>query len=340
MPKLNPNIMSTERVRSPYSPVDQLRLHASERDEMFDSDIWTQYLDNLRESDVRLYPNNDLAVELVSEIAQIKEKHINIYDGSDRALRDIFMCFTNGGKVISTDPAFPMYRVYAQMFGATYETFTYTDPKCPIHDIIKSLDDTVDIVVLSNPLSPVGDVIEYHNLVRLYKLAVKYDFMLVMDEAYIEYSNGVAHSSYLEAIHSDNVVVVRTLSKGLGSAGIRVGYTIGSEATVEILERASGMNYVTGPSIAWMKTMLQIPETFTEYYMRVITCKYYVEHYCRLNSIKYIPSYTNFMHVEHDFGDGILTKKCKMPWSDIEWTRLSIPADDENYELLLERLRK
>ena len=154
MPKLNPNIMSTERVRSPYSPVDQLRLHASERDEMFDADIWTQYLVNLRESDVRLYPNNDLAVELVSEIAQIKKEYINIYDGSDRALRDIFMCFTNGGKVISTDPAFPMYRVYAQMFGATYETFTYTEPTCPINDIIKSLDDTVDIVILSNPLSP------------------------------------------------------------------------------------------------------------------------------------------------------------------------------------------
>ena len=167
-------------------------------------------------------------------------------------------------------------------------------------------------------------MIEYHNLVRLYTLAVKYDFMLVMDEAYIEYSNGVAHSSYLEAMHSDNVVVVRTLSKGLGSAGIRVGYTIGSEATVNILERVSSMNYVTGPSIAWMKTMLYFPETFLEYYMRVTARKYYVEHYCRLNNIKYIPSFTNFIHVEHDFGDGILTKNVRCR-SDTEWTRLSIP---------------
>lgn len=339
MPKINPNIHKVVRRRGKYFPIDKLRLHASERDDPFSDELWDYYLSLHNEADMRLYPNNDDALKYLSEYVRIDVKHLNIYDGSDRALRDIFFCFTNGGKVLTTSPSFPMYEVYADMFGAEYVAVPYTSPTSPINELLRKIDNSVDIVILSNPQSPVGDLISETDIMRLHHACVINNVLLVIDEAYIEYA-GTASSQYIKSMHSDNCIVVKTLSKGCGSAGARVGYTVSTPFNVSILERVSNMNYITQSSIQWIRTLIKFKDEINKYTMNVITRRYAIETYCELNGIDVVRSRTNFIHVAHDFGEDVLTKQCKLPWSDTLWTRISIPANSSNFDKIYRSLQR
>lgn len=338
MPKVNPNLDNVVRVRGKYSAVDKIRLHASERDDPFSWDMWDYYMSLHTEADMRLYPNNDSAMHYLSVYTGFDLKNLNIFDGSDRALRDIFFCFTNGGKVLTTAPSFPMYEVYANMFGAEYVAVPYTSPTTPVNELMRCIDNSVDIVILSNPQSPVGDLISETDMMRLHHACVIHNVLLVVDEAYIEYAGSVS-SQYLKSIHSDNCIVVRTLSKGCGSAGARIGYTISTPFNVSILERVSNMNYITQSSVNWIRTLIEYKHEVNKYTAQVITRRYAIESYCVINNIDVVKSRTNFIHVAHDFGDDVLTKQCKLPWSERPWTRISIPANNANFDIIYGRLQ-
>jgi histidinol-phosphate aminotransferase len=84
---------------------------------------------------------------------------------------------------------------------------------------------------LSNPNNPTGELlpVEY-----IEELAVTTDGVLVIDEAYFE-TSGVTALPLIDRL--PNVVIVRTLSKGFGLAGVRVGYALAGAAISEALRR-------------------------------------------------------------------------------------------------------
>ena len=116
MVKYNKHIDRINRTQAPYNTVDKLRLHASERDSKFSYNMFKHYTEQLTDDAIRYYPNQDLAYELLEQFANVKPDYTDLYDGSDRAIRNIFQVYvTPGSKVVTTDPSFPMYRVYADM---------------------------------------------------------------------------------------------------------------------------------------------------------------------------------------------------------------------------------
>lgn len=87
------------------------------------------------------------------------------------------------------------------------------------------------IIMLSNPNNPSSVA---YSLEDLEKLAISFKGLLVVDEAYIEFAN-VSFISRLQQF--DNVLVLRTLSKAFGLAGLRVGFAVGSEELIYELDK-------------------------------------------------------------------------------------------------------
>ncbi len=88
------------------------------------------------------------------------------------------------------------------------------------------------IIMLSNPNNPSSVA---YSLEDLEKLAISFKGLLVVDEAYIEFANVESFISRLQ--HFDNVLVLRTLSKAFGLAGLRVGFAVGSEELIYELDK-------------------------------------------------------------------------------------------------------
>ena len=136
--------------------------------------------------------------------------------GGDDAL---FRCFlaSAGKRVVSTTPSFEMIARYATQARVELTEVPWWDTEFPIDEVIAS---GSDVAVVVSPNNPTGSVIDEP---VLNKIATSFG-LVVLDAAYAEF----ADTDLTEAALSlDNVVVVRTLSKAFGIAGLRVGYLVG-----------------------------------------------------------------------------------------------------------------
>ena len=338
MLKINPVVANINRIRSPYSATNSVRLHASERDIAFSDDMWSYFMSNINDSDVRYYPNCDRAKKLLSSYVGVNPNCLTIFDGSDRALRDIFQVFAQpGNEVLTVDPAFPMYRVYAAMFGLNYVAISYDTPHVPMEQLVSAINDNTGIVVLSNPCSPVGDTLSPGDIAALLTACNRHNALLLIDEAYIEFSD--INSNMIDASIYNDIIVTRTLSKATGSAGVRIGYAVCSETNTRLLQQVSNMNEVSAFAVAWIDTLMHFNNEVTQYIKQVIKHRHELVTICNTSGVNFLPSETNFMHVQGlDLGSSFVTKHCVFPWSTDTYTRFSIPADLHSHTAIAEKI--
>jgi histidinol-phosphate aminotransferase len=332
MVKHNTHIDRIVRTQLTYNTTDKLRLHASERDNKFSYNMFKYYTELLTDDVIRYYPNQDRAYDLLEQFTQVDKEYTVLYDGSDRAIRNIFQVYvTQGSRVITTDPSFPMYSVYADMYQAELYTAKYSTTDFPFVDVLTAIDSNTNLVILSNPSSPIGTVISREQLLCLLAHCERHDCVLAVDEAYIEFSNAASLVD-LAPTHP-NLIVIRTLSKAVGSAGARIGYTVSDKPNRELLYKLRNMNDITGPSIAWLDTLVKFKNEVNAYVKDVIANRNDLIAKLREHNILCLPSETNFIHAK------ISIENCSYKACNIlgqECVRISVPGDKGNYKQLLQ----
>lgn len=338
MIKVNKFLSNVERTKYKYSSLDQLRLHASERDLNFNKELWDCFIKSILQEDVRLYPNVDKAYDLVSMITNFNKESLTLAEGSDRILKNIFECFSiPETTVVSTNPCFPMYKVYANLTGSNFLGVNYSNNQFPFEEFLKSITDKTSMVIISNPSSPVGDSLTKSQIVDIAERCKIHNCVLVVDEAYIEFSDIDSASSLIDLY---NVIVVRTFSKSQGSAGFRLGYSVSNSLIKSYLSKVSSMNEVNGLSIKWIEALLQHDDS-PRYIELVKNNRAVFLSVLDSLGIKYIDSKTNYVNV---FGklqlQGITVKHYQMPSDNQIYTRISIPADIDNFKRLIEEVKK
>ena len=334
MVKYNTHIDRITRTHTPYNTTDKLRLHASERDSKFSYNMFKYYTELLTDDVIRYYPNQDHAYALLEQFTQVDKEYTVLYDGSDRAIRNIFQVYvTPGSRIITTDPSFPMYGVYADMYQAELYAAKYVTADFPFVDVLTAIDSNTNLVILSNPSSPIGTVISHEQLLCLLESCEQHDCILAVDEAYIEFSNAVSLADLAQT--HPNLIVIRTLSKAAGSAGVRIGYTVSTNTNRELLYKLRNMNDITGPSIAWLATLVKFKNEINTYVVNVIENRNNLISKLREHNILCLPSETNFIHAK------ISIESCSYKVCNIlgqECVRISVPGDKSNYKQLIERI--
>lgn len=218
--------------------VKLMKAYSSARDEF--TDIAEVYLDaneNPFDNGINRYPDpyQKNLKKRISEIKSIPIKNIMLGNGSDEVLDLIFraFCEPKHDNVIVTPPTYGMYKVLAGMNNVDLRS-SYLDStfNIRIDDILDQIDVNTKLIILCSPNNPSGNTIPEE---QLKELLIKSNCLVVIDEAYIDFSED---SSFLNKLDMyPNLIVCQTLSKAWGMAGIRLGICYASEAIISVLNK-------------------------------------------------------------------------------------------------------
>jgi histidinol-phosphate aminotransferase len=132
--------------------------------------------------------------------------------------------------------SFVAYKLLADVFKKEVRLSKMTDYHVNVDDLLSLCDDKTKVIIIANPNNPTGTVISEAELLQILN-AVSSSTLVVMDEAYIEYSNSIDYPDSLKLQEQyPNLLIMRTFSKIYGLAGLRVGYTIATKELIEQFE--------------------------------------------------------------------------------------------------------
>jgi histidinol-phosphate aminotransferase len=171
----------------------------------------------------------------------VDEESLLITRGSDEGIDLLTRVFCRAGEdaIVECSPCFGMYRIAATIQGA--EVIDVPRQPAPgfaidfdkLVDRVRG-DDRVKIVFLTSPNNPTGDLVSGADLKRVLE-ACHDKALLVMDEAYIEFSDVPSAVELVESY--PQLVVLRTLSKAWAAAGVRCGCVVASPDIISLLLR-------------------------------------------------------------------------------------------------------
>lgn len=199
---------------------------------------------NAEAEDLSRYPSvyADGVREAVSRRFGIPESHITTGCGSDDLLDSIFRASGEPGEAIAfRPPTFSMVEIFARMNGMVPRVLApdaFDDPDAIFRD-------PPAVLYLCRPDNPTGEVLARERIEALIEGAETTGAILLIDEAYADF----ADDDFLErAASTRRVVVVRTLSKAFGLAGLRIGFAVGSPQVIAEIEKSRGPYKVSRPA--------------------------------------------------------------------------------------------
>lgn len=202
-------------------------LRADKNEGMFD---WSKKtLDSVYRSilpeEFSMYPEPWRLYKKLAGYLKVPEEQILLTNGSDGGIKSAFEVFVEPGDSVAVfDPTYAMYDVYIQIFGAKKigigykEDFTVDKKK-----LIASVSKNTRLIALANPNSPTGTVLEQDFLMEVIRKANRLGVAVLIDEAYFYF---YPHTVISLTQRFDNLIVLRTFSKALGAASIRLGYAV------------------------------------------------------------------------------------------------------------------
>jgi len=146
-------------------------------------------------------------------------------DAIDRVMRDAIT--DSRKKIVCHQPSFEMIAVYADMYDGELDATTWLGGEFPIDNFLSRIDSETAVVTVVSPNNPTGGLIPVEQILKIADAAKAAGARLLVDNAYVEFADSDPTAKL--AAH-ENISIVRTFSKALGLAGMRVGYLIASDA--------------------------------------------------------------------------------------------------------------
>ena len=178
-------------------------------------------LANLPNMQVYPDPESGRLRELLAQYTGVPAEQIICGAGADELIELILQLFIEpGDAIINTPPTFAMYRFNAPLYHArvidVYRRADFSIDRAAIQKAVAQ--HNAKLIFLCSPNNPSGDLIERGDIKALLELPAT----IVVDEAYIEFAEGESLAAWVGEY--PNLIVLRTLSKWAGLAGLRIGY--------------------------------------------------------------------------------------------------------------------
>lgn len=272
-----------------------------------------------------------LVKELQKELLLCNKYPLDIYDDVERLIRKkdsldqsysillgsgldevIMMLFTillsRDGNVISSSNTFNGYKHAARALGLDFKEIALKNYRIDADTVIQNIDKDTNAVIICNPHNPCGTILTVGELNEIIKSADKYDVLVILDEAYIEYVLDKNYQKNIKKlIENRNLVVLRTFSKAYGLAGLRCGYMIYQEGSLgDIKEVVQALPYrVNRLACCAAKVCMQNEKYFYDKIEEVNVMKFELYKVFDQLNLTYIRSETNFIFVR--LGENINT---------------------------------
>ncbi|WP_131047224.1 pyridoxal phosphate-dependent aminotransferase, partial [Clostridioides difficile] len=195
---------------------------------------------------IRGYPHSialkDNIVDYWKDFIALDTDRICLADGSIHVIYLLNRLFIEkGDKVLGYSPQFSEYETDIKMHGATYDYVLLKKEdnfKFNEKEFIEKINPEYKVIYIDNPNNPTGQIIPLSSIENIVREAAKYDIAVMVDEAYGEYMP--KENSAVKLLNNyDNVIALKTFSKGFGLAGLRAGYAVLPEQLVSPIKKIS-----------------------------------------------------------------------------------------------------
>jgi histidinol-phosphate aminotransferase len=192
-------------------------------------------LAKLTTKQLAMYPEYQAPTKRIARYFGVRPEELLLTNGGDDALRVFFDTFVESGSgILICEPTFPMYRYYAEIYGARISVLRYgSEMEFPLEGFIASLRKKPRVLFIANPNNPTGTLLQEEELRRILKAATH--TAVVIDEAYAEFSGFTAIPWIRKYPH---LFVAKTFSKVAGLAALRLGAVIACEESLALVRRA------------------------------------------------------------------------------------------------------
>jgi histidinol-phosphate aminotransferase len=260
--------------------------------------------------------------------------------GSNEIIEFLYHAFVGpGDEVVAGDRAFVIYSIMAKMFQARCVEVPFRGHTHDLEAMLAAITPRTKLVFVANPNNPTGTSVSLTDLDKFIR-GLPSHVMAVLDEAYIEFLDDPPPS--IEYAMKRNVVVLRTFSKIVGLAGVRIGYGVAQKECIALLQRVRqpfNTNAVAqAGALAGLGDAAHIRKT------KALTRRglaYLYREFKRLK-LEYAPSSANFILVNVGDGDeifralqrrGVIVRPMrgyKMPG----WVRVTVGLPEENRKFI------
>ena len=231
------NLEITRLIRTMVRDIAPYR---SARDEFEDFEAQKIFMDaneNPYNTDTNRYPD-PLQRQLKRVLAKVKgvsDNQILLGNGSDEVLDLIFRTFCEPGhdEVILLPPTYGMYRVLAQLNNVKAVDVPLDENfQLDVAAIMSSVNEKTKLIFVCSPNNPSGNAIP---LSQIQSLLDQFSGLVVVDEAYIDFSEGGTAINFLDEY--PRLIICQTFSKAYGLAGIRLGIGFAHSTIIEFFNK-------------------------------------------------------------------------------------------------------
>ena len=209
---------------SPYNPMDIIQ-HT--------------FYEKLKSININRY-FSDVTEELYLKLANyvgasFSKENILFGNGADEMLYYLFVATRENSDsyILSLSPSYFDYKSYSGSVGMNIKSINLDDDYS--FDSQKILElaqaENCKLIILCNPNNPTGNLLEEKKIIEIIKNTEK---LVLIDEAYFEFSG----KTFVDRIHEfDNLIILRSFSKGFSSAGLRFGYLVSQKKNISEIKK-------------------------------------------------------------------------------------------------------
>lgn len=204
----------------------------------------------------------------LAELARVRTENVFVGVGSDEAIDLLIRIFCEPGQdsIVIAAPTYGMYRVAAEIQGVEVRTCLLTEEFQLNLDTLRSaIDARTKLVFCCSPNNPTANLLKRKDILELCSTT---NSIVVVDEAYIDFAEEASLAPFVDEV--PNLVILRTLSKAWGLAGIRLGYAIAHPTVVSYLLKVKAPYNVNTLTGSYALKALEQRETMQKFVQTII----------------------------------------------------------------------
>ncbi|MBR5736311.1 MAG: histidinol-phosphate transaminase [Bacteroidales bacterium] len=231
--------MKTDIMSLVRANIARLTPYSTARDEYKGAlGIFLDANENPYQNGLNRYPSPSQKEKVRTRIAELKgvsPERLFMGNGSDEAIDLCYRVFCEPriDNAIAIAPSYGMYSVCAAINDVEFRSVPLrSDFSLPVEELLEAADAHSKLMFLCSPNNPTANAFEPEQLLQLVE---RFSGMVVVDEAYVDFSDKGSLKTYIDKY--PNLIVLQTLSKAYGMAGLRVGLAIADEKVVSIFKQ-------------------------------------------------------------------------------------------------------
>lgn len=314
------------------------------------ADVFLDANENPFESDINRYPDPFQAdvKDKLSDIKNITTNRIFLGNGSDEAIDLIMRIFCKPGvdQILTFPPTYGMYKVSADINDVeVIESSLTSDYQIDVNDALSKVTDYTKVAFICSPNNPTGNLIDRSTIE---KFMDSFGGITVIDEAYIDFADTESMIHMLDRY--PRLIVMQTLSKAWGAAGIRLGLAYANQEIIALFNKVKPPYNINSLTQQKALTLLNNVGLCVDQKLMILSERKRVQ--IALQDFDFVrqihPSDANFILVEFDHAErifeylrdeGVVIRNRTKTHLCADCLRITIGTPEEN-KTLLEALKE